>query len=72
MIVVKVETRPVVVRLSCQQGCLQEAGAKEFEIGNGIVLLHHKFFYKRRVVMVMQNHCSLNLYVLSVVFLFLL
>jgi hypothetical protein len=51
---------------------LQEAGAEESKTGNGIVLLHHKFFCKRRVLMVMQNHCSLNLFVLPVDFLFLL
>jgi hypothetical protein len=51
---------------------LQEAGAEEVEIGNGIVRLHHKFFCERRVVMAMQNHYSLTLFVLLVVFLFLL
>jgi hypothetical protein len=54
------------------RGRLQEVGAEEFETGNGIVLLYHIFFCKRKMVMVMQNHCSLNLFVLPVVFLFLL
>jgi hypothetical protein len=51
---------------------LQEAGAEELETDNGIVRLHHKFFCKGRVVMAMQGHCSLSLFVLPVVFLFLL
>jgi hypothetical protein len=72
MIVVTVEMRPVHLRLPCQKGCLQEACFEEFKIGNGIVLLHHKFFCKIRVVMAMQNHCNLNLFVLPVDFLFLL
>jgi hypothetical protein len=72
MIIVMVEMRSVVHRLSCRKGCLQEAGAEEFETANGIVLLHHISFCKRRVVMAMQNPCSLNLFLLLVVFLFLL
>jgi hypothetical protein len=51
---------------------LQEASTEEHEIGNGIVLLHHIFLCKRRVVMAMQSHCSLTLFMLPVVFLFLL
>jgi hypothetical protein len=42
MIIVMVETRLMVLRLPHQMGCLQEAGAEEFEIHNGIALLHHK------------------------------
>jgi hypothetical protein len=39
MVVVMVEKRPVVLSLPRQEGYLQEAGAEEFETGNGIVLL---------------------------------
>jgi hypothetical protein len=60
MIVVMVGTRPVYLRLSRQKGCLQEACTKVFKTCNGIALLHHKFFCKRRVWMVIHNHCSLN------------
>jgi hypothetical protein len=42
MIIVMVEIRPVVLRLSRQKGCLQEACFKEFKTGNDIFLLHHK------------------------------
>jgi hypothetical protein len=55
-----------------QKGCLQKVGAEEFETDNGIALLHHIFFCKRRVVMAMHHHCSFNLFVLPVIFLFLL
>jgi hypothetical protein len=65
MIIVMVEMRPVVLRLPPQKGCLQEANVEEFETGNGIVLLHHIFFYKRRVVMAIQNHYSLKLFCAS-------
>jgi hypothetical protein len=60
MIIVMVETKPIVLRLSCQKGCLQEACTEEFKTSNDIVLQHHKFFCKRRVGMTMQNHCGLN------------
>jgi hypothetical protein len=62
MIIVIVEMRSVRLRLSHQMGCLQEVCAEESKTGNGIVLLHHKFFCKRRVVMSMQNLNSLNLF----------
>jgi hypothetical protein len=65
MIVVMVESRPVVLRLPRQKRCLQEACFEEFKIGNDIVLLHQIFFCKRRVVMTMQNHYSLNLFYAS-------
>jgi hypothetical protein len=39
MIIVTMETRPVVLRLPRQEGYLQEAGIEEFEAGNDIVLL---------------------------------
>jgi hypothetical protein len=51
---------------------LQEESTEKLETDNDIVLLHHIFFCKRRVVMAMQNHCSLTIFVLLVVFLFLL
>jgi hypothetical protein len=50
MIIVMVETRPVVLRLLHQKGCMQNVSAEEFEAGNDIVLVHHIFFCKRRVV----------------------
>jgi hypothetical protein len=59
MIIVMVETRPVVLRLPHQK--LQEACFEEFKTGNDFALLHHKFFCKIRVGMEMQNHHSLNL-----------
>jgi hypothetical protein len=62
MIIVMVEARLVVNRPPRQKGCLQEAGTEEFEVGNDIVLLHHIFFCKRRVEIVMLNHYSLNLF----------
>jgi hypothetical protein len=39
MIVVTVETRPIVIRPPRQEGYLQEAGVEEFKTDNGIVLL---------------------------------
>jgi hypothetical protein len=63
MIIVMVETRPVVLRLPHQK--LQEACFEEFKTGNDFALLHHKFFCKRRVGMEMQNHYSLNLFCAS-------
>jgi hypothetical protein len=51
--------------LSCQKRCQHEADAIEFKTGNGIALLHYKFFYKKRVVMAIYNHCCLNLFCAS-------
>jgi hypothetical protein len=42
MIIVMVETRPVVLWLPRQKGCLHKAGAEEVKTGNGIVPLLHK------------------------------
>jgi hypothetical protein len=60
MIVVMMGMRLICLRLQRQKGCLQEVCTEELKIGNVIVLLHHKFFYKRRMGMAMQNYFILN------------
>jgi hypothetical protein len=72
MIIVMVETRLVVLRLSRQESTYRKRMLRIIRWAMAFPCLHHIIFGKRRMVVAMQNHCSLNLFVLYVAFLFLL